>query len=415
MTDAALASRYPFLPGASDLLGDLRPSLQDLVSDPGYEPVRHLAREEVVSALAPGRAQPSSDEPSTFDAARPEERVLSFLYSRMLVAVAPSSQRVSRRWCEGVAARAARQLARPGAPAEEWVELAAALDLELRADPGAPGRVALALPSYVKLSSSLREDRFRLARQDLRKGSVEVAHELAVDLLQEGVRSYLSEEVALLRLDPDLQTGLKERESEILARISALAPAYAAGGFGQVLRPDLFPPCMKEMRSMLDRSQNVPHAGRFALASFMNKVGADLDAIVDAYRGAPNFKEGITRYQVSQIAQHDGGSGYTPPDCATMASNGLCFKQLDESRPQICADPAKVRNPLNYYRLRLKSSGAARPSPGPSAGSTPTEISATPKEATPGSTEAPATSSGPSSTPSPAPPPRTPEEAHRTA
>ncbi len=423
MTDAALVARYPFLPGSSDLLGDLRPSLQDLVSDPGYEPVRHLAREEVIAALGAKRG-PEGSAPSTFDAAKPEERILSFLYSRMLVAVAPSSQRVARRWCEGVASSAASQLGRPGAPPEEWTGLASSLDLEVIPAEGSSGHLSFALPSYCRLSSSLREDRFRLARQDLRRGWVDVAPALGVELLEEGVRAYLSDEVALLRLDPELQSGIKEREAELLSRVSALAPAYTPGGFGQVLRPDLFPPCMKQIRSSLDHGQNVPHAGRFALASFMNKVGVEVDAIVDAYRGAPNFKEGLTRYQVTQIAHHDGGEGYTPPDCATMAANGICAKQLDEARPQLCADPGRVRNPLNYYRTRtrssVRSSSSSTPPPTSDAGAPKTgDASEAPKVGAGAGTgepnAAPATSTGPASTPSPDPARRTPAGAHRTA
>ncbi|MDE1836086.1 MAG: hypothetical protein KGJ23_05665 [Euryarchaeota archaeon] len=403
MTDAALVARYPFLPGASSVLGDLQPSLRELVEDPSFEQVRALAREEVLLALSSAREAPGEGV-AGFDAARPEERVLAFLYARMLVAVAPSSQRVARRWSEGLSRRAGVEIARREAPSEELLALGGALDLELAQDPKFRGSFGFALPSYVRLSSSLRDERFRLSRQRLHQGTVDVEHREVVELLQEGVRSYLLDEMAMLRLEPELQTTLKARESEILTRISTLSPALGPGGFGVAMRPDLFPPCMREMRATMDRGANVSHAGRFALASFMHKVGADLDAIVEAYHGSPNFKESITRYQVTQIAHHDGGEGYTPPDCATMAANGLCVKELDDAMPPLCADPGKLRNPLNYYRIRVLP--LARKNVGEKSGEAPA-ATATP-EGAPAPPSAPtATSSGPASTPSPAPPERT--------
>ena len=403
MTDAALVARYPFLPGASELLSELKPSLEELVTDPTYETVRHLAREEVLSALSPGRGEGAPGS-AAFDAARPEERVLSFLYARMLVAAAPSTQKVARRWCDGVARRAGDEMARAEVPDTELSTLAETLELEFSPLPGGRHHFAFSLPSYVSLSAALRDERFRLARQDLKEGDVEVERGLAVELLQEGIREYLLDSMASLRLEPELETSLKDHEEEVLARIRGLVPTFASGGFGVAVRPELFPPCMREIRQLLERGQNVSHASRFALASFMHKVGSEPEAIVDAYRGAPNFKEGITRYQVTQITQHDGGGGYTPPDCATMASNGICFREKDDLRPSPCADPSRVKNPLNYYRIRTRPLARTQGPGAPTTGGDPSSVSQDPEAPRdPSESEASATSSGPSSTPSPDP------------
>ncbi len=405
MIGAELSARYPFLPGASRVLGDLAPSLSDLVTDQVYDPVRHLAREELIASLlprSPASAPSAPAETGAFSRANPEERVLSFLYARMLVAAAPSTQKVARRWCDGVARRAGDEMARADVPDTELSTLAETLELEFSPLPGGRHHFTFSLPSYVSLSASLRDERFRLARQDLREGEVEVERGLAVEMLQEGVREYLLDSMASLRLEPELETVLKEREEEILARIRALVPTFASGGFGVAVRPELFPPCMREIRNLLARGQNASHASRFALASFMHKVGAEPETMVDAFRGAPNFKEGITRYQVTQIAQHDGGAGYTPPDCATMASNGICFREKDDLRPSPCADPAKVKNPLNYYRIRTRPLARSLGPRAPTAGTDPSGVSQDPEAPkVPSESEASATSSGPSSTPSP--------------
>jgi DNA primase large subunit len=357
MPDLGLAARYPFLPGSEVLLGELQPSLEDVVRDAAYEPARALGRASLLSALR--SAGSSADPPAVVgaDEALPEVRVLAFLYTRMLVAASAAPQMTSRRWGEGEARRVAAALHQGAVPPEELSRFGAALDLEVHEDGSRAGRMVLSLPSYLKASSRLRDPKYRLVAQELEHGTVHVDRERAVELLAEATRTFLSEELDPLQLDAGLREELRTREAELFSQLARLAPARGTAGFGPVLRPDLFPPCMREIRSLLDRSQPVPHAGRFALASFMNKVGADVETIVDAYRGAPNFKEGVTRYQVTQISRHDGGAGYTPPDCATLIANGLCRAEKDPADPPLCADPTRLRNPLNYYRLRLRSAG----------------------------------------------------------
>jgi DNA primase large subunit len=110
---------------------------------------------------------------------------------------------------------------------------------------------------------------------------------------------------------------------------------------------------------MLESGENLSHAGRFALAAFLHRAGADFETIVDAYRGAPDFDESVTRYQVEHITQRDDGRGYEPPECETLRSHGLCFREGDASAPQpsdrardpLCFEPF-LRHPLQYYRIR---------------------------------------------------------------
>ncbi|HEY6238906.1 MAG TPA: hypothetical protein VIZ68_06970, partial [Thermoplasmata archaeon] len=95
------------------------------------------------------------------------------------------------------------------------------------------------------------------------------------------------------------------------------------------------------------------------LAAFLHRVGADAETIVDAYRGAPDFDESVTRYQVEHITTKDGGRGYEPPECETLRSHGLCFRAgdptarepVDRARDDRCFDAA-LRHPIQYYRWR---------------------------------------------------------------
>ena len=109
------------------------------------------------------------------------------------------------------------------------------------------------------------------------------------------------------------------------------------------------------MRRTLQAGENLSHAGRFALAAFLHRAGADAETIVDAYRGAPDFDESVTRYQVEHITQRDGGVGYEPPECETLRSHGLCVRDgdsaatdpKDRARDLLCFED-RLRHPLQY-------------------------------------------------------------------
>jgi len=113
------------------------------------------------------------------------------------------------------------------------------------------------------------------------------------------------------------------------------------------------------MQRTLERGENLSHAGRFCLAAFLHRVGASFETIVDAFRGAPDFDESVTRYQVEHITLRDGGRGYEPPECATLRSHGLCARDGDPDGPTPvdrapdprCFEPS-LKHPLQYYRRR---------------------------------------------------------------
>jgi DNA primase large subunit len=203
-------------------------------------------------------------------------------------------------------------------------------------------------------------------------GWVRLTPDRTARLLEEAIRLELSEPVGL---EETARAALQRSEGEFLVEVQRRAPTpsvRAGSGVGP-LRPELFPPCVRKMWRVLAAGENLSHAGRFALAAFLYRAGASLETIVDAYRGAPDFDEGITRYQVEHITQRNGGAGYEPPECATIRSHGLCFREgdptaaeaVDRQRDPICFDP-KLRHPMQYYRWRggvrsERSSGSGSP------------------------------------------------------
>ncbi|HEV2449577.1 MAG TPA: hypothetical protein VGU43_04095, partial [Thermoplasmata archaeon] len=161
--------------------------------------------------------------------------------------------------------------------------------------------------------------------------------------------------------------AIRRREGEFLAEVARRAPPPAPRSSVGPLVAAAFPPCIRYMRRSLDAGENLSHSGRFALAAFLHKVGANADTIVDSFRGAPDFDEGVTRYQVEHITSRDGGEGYAPPECATLRTHGHCMWNGDPAAPEpadrapdgLCHE-SWLHHPLQYYRARA-SRGGARP------------------------------------------------------
>ncbi|HZY69846.1 MAG TPA: hypothetical protein VFF67_02565 [Thermoplasmata archaeon] len=346
VSERDLLASHPYLPGAERLVEEFAPSLRELFTDGAYRRARELGRARVQSAVDDPTGATGMEELAV---ATPEEKFLSFLFARLLLSV-PASGGAIRRWAVAEAKRGSGLLER--ADVEELADVARRLGFEFEPDDSG---VSLPVPDYIRLATPIRESDFRLVRQAVAAGRVRVPRERAARLLQEAVRLRLTLAIPLSdAVRDELRGGESGFLEEVVRRVPA--PAARAGAAGP-LAPAAFPPCIRKMRRMLEAGENLSHSGRFALAAFLHRAGASTETIVDAFRGAPDFDEGTTRYQVDHITRRDEGRGYDPPTCDTLRSHGLCFRDGDPSAPQLldrqrderCFDE-KLRHPMQYYR-----------------------------------------------------------------
>jgi DNA primase large subunit len=349
----SLYGEYPFLPGAESLVRGQSWTVRTLLEDPAYASARALGRARILAAADDPRAAKNVAE---FAGTSADVRYLSFLFARLVLSAAPSPAPL-RRWAVAESKRSSGRLdSLHGEEQSAEIEaVAEALRTPWRAGPDG---MEIPLVEYVHLATPIREADYRLVRQDVHGGLVRVRPKRAARLLEEAIRRTLAEPIPLT---PEVVAQVREREAELLGEVAARMPlpvARPAAG-GGVLRPERFPPCIRKMRRTLQKGENLSHAGRFALAAFLHRAGADMETIVDAYRGAPDFDESITRYQVEHITQHAGGVGYEPPECETLRSHGLCVREgdpgadspVDRARDPLCFED-RLRHPLQYYRIR---------------------------------------------------------------
>ncbi len=350
--DASLVrlAYYPFLPEVRDAVREAGADLDAVLGSPLYEATRRRAVERVEGALANGFPAPHvTDDRSAL------HELLSVPVARMLC-VALGEKALVARYATAEARRAGENLAADADP-EAIDRCAQALALPL-----VPwdGGWRLHVADYL-LAAPLQDAAWKLILRPVDHGQVRVDREQAVRLVQEALRRRIAAELDAERTKP-LPDPVRQALAPLLAglepRLEEARESWSQGEFGPV-KPELFPPCIKEAFEALKRSENVPHHGRFAFATFLNTIGWNSEQILDYMATTPNFDRDKSRYQIEHVTGQKSVGAYTPPGCGTMQTNGIC--PLDK-RDSLCF---KIKHPLSYYRARLRFASKDEPKAAP--------------------------------------------------
>lgn len=330
---------YPFLPEVRQAVRELGPDLQDVLTSPLHAAVRARACDRIEGAL--GEGIPNM---LVVDERTAMQELLSVAVARMLC-VALAEKQLTTRYAQAEARRAHDALTADEDP-EALPTAAAAVGLPLVEDGEASFRMHFA--DYLKAAPS--ESSWKLVLRTVEKGQVRVDRKEAIRLVQEALARRITEELEGERGKPmpgPVQDALEPLVEKVTPKLDAARESWTTGDFGPV-QPDLFPPCIKEVFEALKRRENVPHHGRFALATFLNTIGWGSEQILDYLSVTPNFDREKSRYQIEHVTGQKGVGAYTPPGCATMQTNGVC--PLDK-RDSVCFT---IKHPLGYYRKQLR-------------------------------------------------------------
>jgi DNA primase large subunit len=336
--DLVRLAYYPFLPEVRDAVRQLGPPLDEVLTSSLHASVRDRAMQRIEGALADGfpPARVTDERAALLE-------LLSVPVARMLC-VAIGEKPLTSRYAQAEAKRVHDALA-ADADAEALPRAAAALGLAISED-GEAWRMHFA--DYLKAAPS--ESGWKLVLRTVDRGQVRVPRADALRLVQEALARRIAGELEAERGKPmpqpvlDALAPLLER---LEPKLEAARESWTTGDFGPV-QPGLFPPCIKEVFEALKRRENVPHHGRFALATFLNTIGWGPEQILDYLSATPNFDREKSRYQIEHVTGQKGVQAYTPPGCATMQTNGVC--PLDK-RDAVCFT---IKHPLSYYRKRLR-------------------------------------------------------------
>jgi DNA primase large subunit len=210
------------------------------------------------------------------------------------------------------------------------------INLERSDDPRYP-KFRISIDDYVERAVHFHKPEWKLVNRLLKDGKVFVTQQDLIRLIREEIRELIVQRLGRVNI-PKLPVGI----DEVVKRLIASAPPPPRSTYTIInVSPENYPPCVREALNLLEKGQNVPHYGRFLMASYLLAVGKSVDDIMALFPKAPDFKASVTKYQVEHIAGLKGGrTRYSVPSCKTLLTHSFCFK-----------DPVKcyeISSPLQY-------------------------------------------------------------------
>jgi len=146
-----------------------------------------------------------------------------------------------------------------------------------------------------------------------------------------------------LPVNDDILTAFCGDLAEIRGTLMAKKATFKAEDIGKV-SITRFPPCMYNLLAQIQNHENVPHMGRFAIVAFLHHIGLGNEEIFRVFGDVPDFAADVTKYQIEHITGTSSPTEYTPPECSTMKSYGIC-----PGPDRICMT---IKHPLSYYRVK---------------------------------------------------------------
>ncbi len=300
--------------------------------DPAYARARTLGKARVVEALEKG----ASKERVAVATADQLAALLAYPVARILVSAVADIYLI-RRYALREAIAAEQSL--ESESVDFVIHVAAELGLDLRREDGG---FRLHFTDFLRHTSTMREPAWKLINQTLDSGYVHLRREKALRVMRNAVQRRIEEGLPLDVNDAILEAFQRELP-EIRGILEAKKATFKADDIGKV-SITRFPPCMYNLLAQIQNHENVPHMGRFAIVSFLHHIGMNNEEIYRVFGDVPDFAADVTKYQIEHITGTSSATEYTPPECSTMKSYGIC-----PGPDRICL---RIRHPLSYYRIK---------------------------------------------------------------
>ena len=361
-------ARYPFLPQATEWIQKLAVEheidLDELLDGEWMEKARSRARIRLIDSIE------SKDGVAVVggDIFTEEGRIIeafSFYYARLVV-FASEDERLISRWAQAEATRAEQVLTRDSENLEVIArtfisEIDREVDLNqtkqsLNATNSRKLRQSqdgnlwkIGMPDFIEICPKITGARWRLANAQISKGKITLFNEQQYSssaklarLLRERIKHHIEQEALQKMQNIDMELAMRLAEPVGMVRNLMASKASEAINLVGAEESD-WPPCMRKIIADLANGVNVNHFGRVFLASISAKLALPEESCIGFFRGAPDFNEGTTTYQVNHVYNGE----YTPASCGKLKVNHNCPVLPGDDR--LC-DISWMDHPLKYIR-----------------------------------------------------------------
>ncbi|MDE1862633.1 MAG: DNA primase [Thaumarchaeota archaeon] len=308
-------AKYPFLAEAGEYLRDKGFNLEQL-GHPDWAPLVEKAYGRIVVASSGQVYHPEGGRLEN-----PDMEILSFIVAVILLKAAGINT-LTRRFSLAEARRAERFLQQ-----DLWANKDKKnLDLPLKIISELFGirvhveddEFVIKVADYLQRAVHFHEKEWKLVNRRVGAGLVHLTSHETVRLIRTELGQYISARIQSISLPPIPDT-FKSRVGDLVTLAGRFADA-------PVVSSD-YPPCVKHAIEVLEKGENLPHSGRFLLATYLLARGQTADQIAPLFKNAPDYNERITRYQLEHISGSSGrGTKYQCPSCDKLRSESLCFK-----------------------------------------------------------------------------------------
>ena len=361
-------ARYPFLPQATEWIQGLAIEhdidLDELLDGEWMEKARSRARIRLIDSIE------SKDGVAVVggDIFTEEGRIIeafSFYYARLVV-FASEDERLIARWAQAEATRAEQVLTKDSenleiiaktflSDIEKDVDISQSKQLvktnnNRRLRQNQDGNLwKIGMSDFIEICPKITGSRWRLANAQISKGKITLFNEQQYSssaklarLLRERIKHHIEQEALQKMQNIDMELALRLAEPVGMVRNLMASKASEAINLVGAEESD-WPPCMRKIIADLANGVNVNHFGRLFLASISAKLALPEESCIGFFRGAPDFSESTTTYQVNHVYNGE----YTPASCGKLKINHNCPVLPGDDR--LC-DISWMDHPLKYIR-----------------------------------------------------------------
>ena len=337
--DTLRAARYPFLQEASAFAESNSADIVALIMSPSYAEARRRGVDRILGAI---RSSEVNYVPISFGDYERLMEVLSYPYARILVSCL-NDRFLTKRYALAEAVKMNKTLSD-----EERASTVISIAKELGVDAVAKDdTLMMHFTDYLRLSSRIKSVDWKLVNSELFNGHVFLSTEKFCRALQNALQDKIESELPI-NVPKEIKDAVHKDVKHIEITLNEMKSRFGDNVGGDVSVEE-FPPCMRALLAGTQNGLNLPHSGRFALVAFLHTLGMDSEQIMAMFAKSPDFDESKTIYQVRHITGEVSSTEYTPPECSTMKSYGICFE------PDDLCNNEKVVHPLIYYRIKTRS------------------------------------------------------------
>jgi DNA primase large subunit len=329
-------ARFPFLKDSSLFIRENLVTLEELLKDSAYAAARALGKKRVLEAVEKAKVE---DNPLDTEERRLQE-ILSYPMARILVSSVADGFLI-RRYALAESKTMYDRLQTEGLDFATVVAGELGVEAELQDQ-----EVLMHFADFLRYTTGIRSKEWKLVNTEVRAGRVSLSNTRFARVLEQAYHDRLEDDLPL-EVAPWMLETLKTDIGELKAMAEQMKDKYKVESFGEV-DVESFPPCIRRLIAMAQAGENLSHMGRFALTSFLFSIGLSREEILGIFAQSPDFDASKTKYQVDHITGEISGTTYTPPECSTMKSFGICFNPDDLCRVEWS------KHPLIYYRTRCR-------------------------------------------------------------